>query len=54
MPKNLGTAPAIDRCDIRLSNGWIIRNVDPRKYRWELGEKCPGIPIESWQKAGKG
>lgn len=52
MPRNTGTIPDHERVDIRLENGWVIRNVDPRKYRWERGSKCPGIPIEDWQPSG--
>ena len=49
MPTNTGTPPSHDRVDIELQCGWVIRNVDPKKYDWNLGDQCAGIPIVRWQ-----
>jgi hypothetical protein len=55
MPANTGTAPQVERCDIRFRNGTIARGVDPRKYRWLLND--PAFPPRSagdivrWQEA---
>lgn len=49
MPKNIGKPPKAERVDIRMANGWVVRGIDPKKYRWELPPHCPGVHIEEWQ-----
>lgn len=49
---NTGSPPRCERCDIRLRNGWIIRNVTPSAYRWKpwpWGES--GGDVVDWREA---
>ena len=33
--RNLGEEPEMEYCDIKLRNGWIVRNTEPRLWRWK-------------------
>jgi len=54
MPRNLGHRPNVDRCDIQLRNGRIIRNIDPKGWRWKAWPtgQCDWDICE-WREAGK-
>ena len=39
VPKNAGTAPAVERADIRFRNGHVVRGTEPSKWRWTLGDR---------------
>lgn len=52
MPENKGRKPPHELVDIKFRNGWIVRGVDPAKYRWKPwpeGEHAGDIVM--WQKA---
>lgn len=52
MPANKGRKPPHEFVDIKLRNGWIVRNTESRLWRWkpwEDGES--GGDIVSWQRA---
>lgn len=34
MPANNGKCPPFPLVDLQFRNGWIVRNVDPAKFRW--------------------
>ena len=55
MPANKGRCPAVDICDLMLRNGWVLRNVDPTKYRWKPWPEGPhDFDIVAWQPASGG
>jgi hypothetical protein len=39
MPANIGQQPDAEAVDIRFRNGVVKRGVDPRKYRWTIGDR---------------
>jgi hypothetical protein len=53
--RNHGTAPEAERVDLRFRNGQVVRAVDPRKYRWAIGDAAYppdyAFDIASWQPA---
>lgn len=53
MPKNSGSKPPHELVDIKLRNGRVIRDTEPKLWRWKPwpdGES--GGDIVQWQKAG--
>jgi hypothetical protein len=50
MPTNNGKCPPFPLVDLKLRNGWVLRNVDPTKWRWRPWPDGPsGGDIEIWQ-----
>ncbi len=52
MPRNTGSLPPVERCDIKFRGGWIARSVDPTKYRWKDDPRFPpesAGDIVAWQ-----
>lgn len=35
MPKNNGRCPDAETVDLKMRNGHIVRDTDPRKWRWK-------------------
>jgi hypothetical protein len=35
MPKNTGTTPPHELVDVKLRNGFVVRRIDPKTYRWK-------------------
>ena len=35
MPKNNGRCPDAEIVDLKMRNGHIVRDTDPRKWRWK-------------------
>lgn len=55
MPANNGKCPPFPLVDLKLRNGWVLRNVEPDKFRWKPwddGES--GADIIRWQIAQGG
>lgn len=36
--RNDGERPLCELADLKFRNGQIVRAVDPRKYRWSIGD----------------
>jgi hypothetical protein len=52
MPINTGRRPPLERVDILLRNGMVVRNVDPHQWRWKPWPEGPsGGDIEKYQKS---
>lgn len=55
MPANNGKCPPFPLVDLKLRNGWVLRNVDPSKFRWkpwDTGESAGDVV--NWQVAKGG
>lgn len=55
MPANNGKCPPFPLIDLQFRNGWVVRNVEPDKFRWKPwddGES--GGDIVRWQIAQGG
>lgn len=53
MPANKGRCPPHDKVDIKLRNGMVIRDIDPKGWRWKEWEDGPhNFDIVIWQPAG--
>ena len=35
MPANNGKCPPFPLVDLQFRNGWVLRNVEPDKFRWK-------------------
>lgn len=50
MSDNTGTAPRSERVDVKLRNGWVVRSVEPSRYRWKAWPEGESLgDILSWQ-----
>ena len=53
MPVNQGRCPPHDRVDIKLRNGHVVRDIDPKGWRWKEWPEGPhDFDIVIWQPAG--
>lgn len=55
MPANNGKCPPFPLVDLQFRNGWVLRNVDPAKFRWkswDTGESAGDVV--KWQVAKGG
>lgn len=54
MPVNNGKKPNHDFVDIKLRNGFVVRNTDPKLWRWKpWPEGDHGGDIVQWRVAQK-
>lgn len=50
MPKNTGTTPPHELVDVKLRNGFVVRRIDPKTYRWKpWPEGESGGDVIEWQ-----